>query len=425
MTNVGLIVINSRDRLKKWSYSRALRSSMELVLYSVYKRLRSVGIDTSRGEDKTKAKDLTYILIEPTSFISLESNVSSNNEDKEKAVLSCDYVRSALGNYFFVLWQFATWLGSDKYYLEIESCENALEILGIEPFTKSFSDVLYLTKEIRNKTKTVRQEVGSRDLEEATDAVYSKLLPKPLSFLEWYYLIGIVTFFYLVGTYLFTMTVFDEIGSEIVGINYTEYLTFATNHCLLNVPMVVVGMCIALSEEFAKAKNIYLSSDFGNKTKRFTSFDVLMWISLVIINMPLLQYILGFQDNGWLKVFPIFGFQNNDWKLVLVLDIFLVLIIFLRFLPYERLVPSWFAIHICIVLGMMLMSSMVIEGLKFSESLKKPSAKEWIYTFNNTSLSSDDYSLVFDGERLVFYQRESKKLIVMNSKTLISFSGKL
>mgnify|MGYP000884379972 CR=1 FL=1 len=411
MAKEGLIDIIFRNRLKRWNYSRAIHSSRKLVLWSVYKRLRSLGIDISREEVITKAVDLKYTLIKPTSFISLVSNVSSDNEDIEKALLSCDYIRSALGNYFSVWWQAAHWLESDKYYLKIECYENALKVLGIEPSAKSFFDVLNLTKKIRNKIKTIRQELGSRDQEEATDAVYSELFPEPLNFLEWSYLIGMVTSFYLVGTYLFTHTVFYKIGSEIVGINQAEYFMFATNHCLLMIPMVVVGMCIALSEEFAKAKNIYLSHDFGNKTKRFTSFDVLMWISSVILNIPLFQYIFGFQDNGWQQV--------------LVWDFFLVLLLFMRFLPYERIVSSWFAIQISLVLGMLLMCLMVTEGLNFSESLKEPSAKDWVYTFNNTSFSSDDYSLVFDGERLVFYDRESKKLVVMNSKALISFSGNL
>ena len=113
------------NKLIIWIYSRAIRGSRELVFVSVYKRLRSLGIDTSRKEDIEKAIDLRNTLVIPACFLSLANNVSSNDEDKVQAVLSCDDVRSALGCYFSVLWFFGTWLNSDKPYLTADYSEAA------------------------------------------------------------------------------------------------------------------------------------------------------------------------------------------------------------------------------------------------------------------------------------------------------------
>jgi len=400
------------QKLIVWIFGRAVRSSNELVYLSIYKKLRSLGMDTTREADFDQAMDLFKILIMPACFLSSAGNVGSSVEVKENAVVSCGDVRTALGYLFSIHWFMNTWVKNDERSLKAEYYESALRVLGIEPLIKSIRDVLDLTKEVRIKTKTLRRELASCDWEEATDAVYSELFPKLLDLNQFFSLFGILSSAYLAGTYIFTHVVFFSIDSEIVGLNHTDYFIFATNHCLANVPLVLLGIWFVLPQRLARLKKAHLSLDLGVKPKQFTSFDALIWVLLGIVNIPAIQCTLGFREDGWQQV--------------AIFDAFLLLLVVLRQFPYERIVSSWFTVHIFVILGAQLMFLMLMTAWNFSEILKQPSVKQWVYEFDKASFTSNEYSLVFKGEKsIVFYHRDSKKLEVMDSEAAKSFSGKL
>lgn len=410
------------EKLILWIFRRAFRNAQTLVYLSVYKRLRDLNTDTTRETDGNKAVDLCKKLAVPAHVLDTADKIDSATEAKEHAVVSCDDVRNALGYYFSIQCFFYSWVESNnEAFLNAQADhEAALKVLGIETWPKSTRDLLELTKEISIKIKALRKELYKRDRKEAADVIYSIWFPETLNFNQLASLFGILSFAYIAGTYIFTHVVFFKINSEIVGLNQKDYFAFTTQHCVSKIPLVLLGFYIAMKNQVTRAKNIYLSQDFGISPKRLTGFDALIWFALITMNIPVFLYIVGLRDGVWQQVLTF------DVQQVVIFDVFLLITVVIRELPYERIVLSWFAIHTAFVSAMMLMFLMLMTGWDFAESLKKTPEEEWNYVFDDTSFSSDEYSLVFEGERsIVFYHRNSQELEVINAQRVKSFTGRL
>lgn len=399
-------------RVFSWIYRRAFKVSAALVHRSIYWRLRKADDSGSRESSIAAASEIYEQVALTESLLATDSEVTPNRivEIKEHAD-DCEAVRFALG-YFYALQHFIhTWIESEESLEKAQRVEELLCEIGWNDRIYTVSDVLEATETMKKKLSSLSNELGTIAADESREAVYAVLFPRRMDLSEVLTLSSVVSFFYLIGTYVFTIVVFRGVGSQVVGLTTGDYVAFATSHTWASLLLVAFGIWFVLPEKFKRAQQEYLSRDIGVKPKRFTYFDVAIWLMLVTLHIPLIQYLLGQREDGWHGV--------------ILIDAFILLMLLVREIPYERIFHSWYAVQIAVITGLILVFMMATSGWSFSMKLKEPTEKDWVYEFEGSAVSSSEYSLVFQGaEAVVFYRRASGAIVVFNAELLKSFRGK-
>lgn len=399
-------------KLLRVIFQRATSVSSALLyvtLYSFYRR-----------HEPEKSRELaSSVTLERAKRISNVDWLIRKPDDREsdadtpwvKQVLQDNAVRDALVRVLTVRRVIYQWAKLEQSPDNIKKLEEAMGLLESPPLAESPWDLLSLRRSASKRLKALRRELAEADRAEAEGVVYSTLFPKRLSVSELLQLSSIVSFAYLVGSYVFTTTVFRRLDSKVVGLDASDYVYFATSHNFWTIPLLLFGAWLVLPENISKAKRAYLSEQYGTTERRFTSFDAAAYVALAALNIPVFQWLIGV--------------ENESWADILLFDGVLLLIIAAKQFPFEKIFEQWYATHIVILFSLLLVGQMGMRGWAFAGELKQQSETDWQYTFESDAVTSSDYSFVFKGDVfLVFYEREGGKFLLKDVESIETFAGK-
>ena len=394
-------------------FRRAVKVSSTLLYSVVYASVRSLQAGESRADSSATALERVKAISDESQMLRMaEASEVEPEYEWATQLLSDQSVVDALTRLFTVRRVFHQWATLNDSTERVEELDKALLILKTAPMAGAVKDLPRLIRGASARLKAVRKEIATADRAEAEDAVYAQLFPKRLSLPEVAQLLGVVSFAYVLGSYLFTFTVFNRLQSKVVGMQANDYLQFATTHCLLVIPFLLFGAWIALPNNVTRAQQAYIYADFGVAPKRYTSFDIAMYVSLVGLNIPVFHKLLGMEADGWTHI--------------VLFDCFLLILFVVRQIPYERFFEHWYSVQIALVFAIILIANMGLKGWAVAEELREPSSKQWKYQFEDGEVTSDIHSFVYEGDSsVVFYERDSEVFVVRDTAELKSVKGRL
>ena len=397
-------------------FRQAMKENVALVRLSIYRNFRKLKKDQNRQASSEMASDLTMKLSDESQLLRL-INEGEDGEDKgiAKELLEDDSVVDALVRIFTLRKIIYQWADSNDEKVEV--LDEAIRALDASPLAESLKDISPLVKDTSKRLKSVRKELAEWASEEANDALFALRFPKKLTLKDLARLFGILIGAYLLGSYIFTLAVFKILQSNVVGLNYSDYLPFATTHNLWVLLFLLFYAWFILPEHHRRDQESYLSAEHGIPFKRYNKMEVIaylgiIYLSIAFANIPVFQKLLGIEAEGWMQI--------------VFFDLFILLMLILRQIPYERIFVQWYALHITLLLALMLVFYMGLNGWRLADKLKESSSTNWHYLFDDIKVTSDDYSFVYEGDSsVVFYERDSGKFFVKDKKAMKSFGGNL
>ncbi len=395
-------------------FRRAMKVTTELMYASIYRNFRKFKKDQNRQASLDMATDLTAKLSDANQLLRL-INEGEDGEGKEiaKELLEDDSVVDALVRVFTVRKIIYPWVYSSTEKVVLDE---AIRALGAHPLAESPKSVLRLIKDASKRLKSVRKELAEWDLEEANDVLFAWMFPKKLSLKDLVPLFGIFTGACLFGSYVFTFTVFKTLQSNVVGLKHSDYLQFATTHNFWIIPLLLFWAWLFLLGGHRRDQESHRSAELGIPFKRYKKIDIINMIaiclSIALLNIKVVQKLLGIEVEVWVPI--------------VFLDLFLLLMLIVIRLPYERVFDQWYAVRFTSVLSLMLVLYMSLNGWWLAEELKESRTTNWHYLFDDIKVTSDDYSFVYEGgSSVVFYERDSGKFLVKDKEAMKSFVGNI
>lgn len=287
------IVLMLFCRATKVTFLPARKVTFALLHVSIYSSLRRLEPEENRRASWNSALERAKSISDENWLMCL-INEGETKTDKRwvQQSLEDDSVVDALIRIFTVRRVWHQWAMLKDSAEQVTVLDEAFGVLDSSPLAESPKDLLRLNRDTSKRLKAIRQELAASDRVEAENAVCAALFPKRLSLSEVLQLCGIVSFAYVLGTYLFTFTVFNRLQSKVVGLETSDYFYFATTHVFWVLPSLLVGVWFALPENISRAMKAYLSAEYGVSPKRHTSFDFLMYAALAVLNIPVLQWLL-------------------------------------------------------------------------------------------------------------------------------------
>lgn len=390
-------------------YRRASKDCTSLLLLSIYNSLRKFKPKQTRKQSSEQTIVFCQKFSDKNELLRLinESKSGLGIGITDKLLLDTSVI-DALICFFTCRKILFQWAKINTK--EMDVINEILQVLG--SFTlaeeKAHKSVDNLNKYASNQLKNVRKELNVRETAEAENVLYALKFPKKLSLRDLSLIIGILPVAYFVGSFVFTFICFELLQSNVVGLNYNDYWIFALPHTYLILPITLFGVLVGVAGTNERFKISYL------KEEDFKAFmrtdDILYYMFVLTINIPLLTKLLGFDTGGW--VYPI------------LLDLLIISMIVIRKFPYEHMFEQPFVINIAFIFFILVVFGMGINGWKLSEELKEPTSTKWHYIFDNIKVASNDYSFVYEGNSsIVFYKRDIGEFLVKNKKDMKSFVG--
>ena len=394
-------------------FRRAKMVHARLLYVCTYSYLLRLEPDQKRGASAKAALELTKIMFDVSQLLRLVSQGGDGEDERRlRRLIDNDAVVDAMSRTYTTHKMFCEWAMLEDSAEPITQLDEAFRVLGTSPLAKSPRDLPYLIRDAKKRLKSAQSELAASEREEANNEVYAVLFPKRLSLSELLQFFGFISSAYIVGAYLFALVVFKRLESQVVGLQHFDYLQFATVHVLWVLPFLLIGALLALPENFDRARSDYLATEYGVMSKRYTKFDIALYLALAGLNIPVFQKLLGMDVEGWAQI--------------VLLDGALLMLFAVKQIPFERLFDHWYMTQLAVLSALMLMAQMALVGWKVAEDLKEPSSTEWQYRFGDMTISSDEYSFVYEGEAyVVFYERSSGKMLVKDSAAVKSFVGNL
>ena len=304
---------------------------------------------------------------------------------------------------------------------ELVVFDEILQVLGSSTLAeeKAHKPIDALYKYASKQLKNVRKELNERSSEEASNFIFGTLFPKKLSIRELSIVITLISCAFLVGSYLFTTICFKLLQSNVVGLKYYDFWQFALPHTYIHLLITLFVFCfLSLENQHAHLKKAYINEELGIAPKRNYIDDVLPYLFVVMVNIPLFTKLFGFDDGSWVY------FILFDWVYSILFDLLIILMIVIRKLPYEHMFAQPYVINITFIVSILVVFNMGISGWMLSEELKEPTSTKWHYIFDNIKVASKDYSLVYEGDSsIVFYKRDIGEFLVKNARDMKSRVG--
>lgn len=289
--------------------------------------------------------------------------------------------------------------------------------------------LLQLKRDTSRKLKEVKKELDPADQAEARQIIYESLIPDHISFSELGQLGGIILFAYLFGTYIFVRIVYSSLESDVVGLQLSDYLQFAAYHTTWELIVAPFVFVFGMIHNIERSKPVVLPYVVGDRAipsfnrNQNRSRNLGLFLSLVALNIPLWSESFGTSISVVTE--SVLG-QAITVDQALILNVTIVLILVLGYVPYKYIVKQAFLLYVTSVFSLLIVGSICWQAISTAEELRSPSSSDWKYDFNDGVVTSSDYSYVYESDvYLIFYKREDEEFVLKKVDAMQSFSGTL